>query len=471
MFGYLGHIKRETGRGDHFEGEMRQLMAEKEEWGAERHRLEEEAAASGADEETLGLLGGEIQALRDALAAFHDAAHPVRRKAPRVSDGDVHVPGLGTPSELVGVNQQLLDDFVAALAGRRRSERELEKHRGRELAAAEASHREHAEELLGALDAKNRTIAFLGGEISRLRAVLSGEEATERGALPELVDDDVPELGDAETVQEGNDKSLEAYREAQRRMNQSVRLRDELIAYLAAEVSLLRGAIAGVFDHSKAVSRTASAPSMDYDVPGLGAPLEIAGVNDGLVAALSDGFQSLKNELALQEQAVVMLQGELAEAQESLSGAHEKLSESAAALQRLAEEASARNAELTAAVDQKNRAADQLQERENELAEAAASADRRAVMIEKLGVLIDELRCGITSVFTEEGFQMQPVSGLDEVEEHVPGFGDLRTIREINLELIGTLHEALREKHGVDDPDGPAREPAEPGSEEPPAED
>lgn len=175
MFSYLGRIKRESGRGDHYEGVVEEMIAKEHELGARANHAEAELATmrrvAAERARLIEVMGREIADLREALAQPPGVpARPV----PLVPEIEEHVPGLGSVAAIVQENQAALQRF---------SERQESTASGQ----------------------RDQTLEFLTGELLALREAaeraLAGEVNFEIEG-PEIPADpmDLPRLGDPATI-------------------------------------------------------------------------------------------------------------------------------------------------------------------------------------------------------------------------------------------------------------------------------
>ncbi len=445
MFGYLGHIKREMGRGDHFEKEMHQLMAEKEEW---HQALAEAQGASALLEDhrvMVDVLAGEVDALRRALIAIHGDNSGVRRKAPEVPTLESHVPGLGAVPEVVATNQKLLDDYVQGVAGLRQAMKALEKAQQQqardhqeaidhlkaehevEIASSRRNLGERLEDLeqqirkLGETHQKelkknDHVIAVLGQEILHLRKALealaegrtlSVPKPAENGVLGSV---DVPGLGPLDEALQSTRELMEGA--AGRVAQQAGQARDDHLwaIFLAEEIRAFRDAIVSLFDPEVVTvqeeSQDRDLPDVVQALPEMGFPSEVVEVDLELRRSLTEGFDALQNQIA------------------------EHLSE----MNRLQSLISSRDEEL----NHLNATCSELQE----------STRRQALLLEHLAQLMEELRRGMTAFMAEEELSASAFDFPEELQDHVPGLGDLATIHRINMELLRSLHDSRQEPEG-----------------------
>ena len=153
IFGYLGHIKRETGRGDHLEGAVKEMTA------------------------LVEVMAGEIEGFRRAMIQDGVEEAVIERKQPEGNGITGHIPGLGTVSDLCRADDEVLAQHSrAVIEKQQRSDRIVQ-----ELARS-------IENLRRALTAVFRD----GAEFELVPADAEG---------PEI---DVPGLGDLKTVDEVN---------------------------------------------------------------------------------------------------------------------------------------------------------------------------------------------------------------------------------------------------------------------------
>ncbi|MEZ6194361.1 MAG: glycosyltransferase [Planctomycetota bacterium] len=174
MFAYLGRIKREEGRGDHYEKVVEEMIAKEHALGARANEAEAELATArrvAAERARLvEALGREIADLRAALVGEGEP----RRREPEAPEVSEHVPGLGSVAAI------LREDQLA-----------LERHARRDPAVAVAR--------------RDAMLRFLADELLSLRgavaAVARGESELDLPA-PELPEDglDLPRLGDAAAI-------------------------------------------------------------------------------------------------------------------------------------------------------------------------------------------------------------------------------------------------------------------------------
>ena len=248
MFGYLGHIKREQGRGDHYEGVVKEMIAKEIRMGAEKARAEdkardleaqlrtlrEEVRSRSAElktmddalktmdkelksmdrdlksmdrelkaresrieerERLLETLGLEVEWLREVLLLIEDdepRLPPVHAPIPETS---VHVPGLGPMEEVRSMDEALSRGFLKTLRGLREGRRFLTDH----------------------LAEKDRVVVRLAEMVEEMRraftAILGSEERFDEieGAEEAVRDVDVPVLG---TLGEARRVNLDLAREA-----------------------------------------------------------------------------------------------------------------------------------------------------------------------------------------------------------------------------------------------------------------
>ncbi len=381
MFGYLGHIKRETGRGDHFEGEMRQLMAEKETWAQELSEKDQQIAANKktALEPVLELLSHEVLVLRQLLSLSPEDAAQFTCQAPAIPDTEIDLPGIGTVDDLVTADSGVMKDHV--IASRRLAEN-AQKHE-EHLRALVCEHETHAAELLDALREKSAAISVLAGEIQILRASLLLEDEKKRPPQRQQFEhdmaEDIPGLGPVSAIIKEDDALMAAHLAQLENHRVLIGSQAKMVEFLGDEIQRLRHEMTHLANSGfEPLPECHEAPTLDVAVPGLGTPSEIKVVNDEIVKNLHQGYR----ELAAKGAAT----GEL-------------------------------------------------------LATLKPLTERQTQMIELLGRLIDELRRGITALFVEDSsFERDGVGDLEAIEDHVPGLGDLSTIHRVDLELLDTLH-------------------------------
>ncbi len=202
MFGQIGHIKREAGRGDHYEGETRKLMHEKELWAARRAELEGSLQvlkeAEAHEKQIISVLAAEIENFRRALVAYLRGDLGFTPERSEFADLPEHVPGLGPVSVLVDHDHELLTNY------------------GQELARRRGDRKRWREESEKSLARKDEVIALLGKEVQAFRELLLEIEAAEprferpRPSAPEIPDH-VPELGPIARVLRENHEFMSAH--------------------------------------------------------------------------------------------------------------------------------------------------------------------------------------------------------------------------------------------------------------------
>ncbi|MEE9395104.1 MAG: glycosyltransferase [Planctomycetota bacterium] len=217
MFAYLGELKREQGRGDHFESETKKLIQQQDDWG---HRLDETDGRAIAAERALAgknrlveSLGTEMLDLRRALTEGGDGE---LRRAPEAPQVEEHVPGLGSIAAIIHENQQILEDFHSSLQSDKK------------------------------LKTKNQLIQFLTREIVAFRSLAASlaqgvlDLDLEAPILPEA-DVDLPLLGTPAAISADNNQAMSKLVEAYA----SIPARFEgLINLLGREVGRLGTALA-----------------------------------------------------------------------------------------------------------------------------------------------------------------------------------------------------------------------------------
>jgi glycosyltransferase involved in cell wall biosynthesis len=215
MFSYLGRIKREVGRGDHYEQVVEQMIAKEHELGARANHAEAELETLrrvAADRARLiETMGREVADLREALA-LPPGVEP--RPEPSVPEIGEHVPGLGPVAAIVRENQRALVRFA-----RREEEGEVSR--------------------------RDEIIAYLAGEILSLREgirrSLDGEADFEVAANTAPEDPlDVPRLGDPATISAENTKFLDALREG---LRERLAQENRRLGLLGREIEILRDAL------------------------------------------------------------------------------------------------------------------------------------------------------------------------------------------------------------------------------------
>ncbi len=403
MFGYLGHINREVGRGDHFEKEMRQLMKEKETWAKERVTLEESIATLGKGSgEAFDLICGEVSAFRDLISLPLEDAAQYHYQEPKIDGLEVDFPKIGSAQDLIAGNKGLISNYVKGakerlkeLDGFRESIAKLVEDYDRrlneqgqahqvELEEVSKNHVSHAQELIEALQAKEEIMTLLAQEIEMFREVLLLEEDEVDAQLlssSQSVHDDVhvPGLGSLGEVKQTNRTIVEEFSQSAPDDNQVAEEHLKVITLLAQEIMGFRSAVVKLFDSSEEFQREEPDGSVsDFSVPYLGSLNEVVAINSELMKSLETGFAVLENK----------------------------------------------NSDLV-------------------------------LMIELLGSLIGEMRRGIEAVQEQEDYVPQPIEGLEGTSRHVPGLGDLTTIHRVDTELLLALHEEVaRLRSCVDSPDG-----------------
>lgn len=516
MFGYLGHIKRESGRGDHFEREMRQLMSEKDEWGtslAEKtsalteleNQLKDIKGREETHREMVNNLAAELEAMRAALIAVNHARPMIRTEAPVVDDVKDHIPGMGTISEMVANNQEILDDYGVALramsrasldkvltllseeviafrhlltlgvadaaefertlpriptsavdlpgigrvddlirdnsqamaahsaasqsfldqlADHEKAQEELGRTHEAALEAANMEHEKYCKTLLGSLAEKADAIEALAKEIGLFQTSMTLiHDADPETPLIEEKDPkvkvDIPGFGDLGQLVSDNHDLIRDHVTHLKDLKASEANTADVISFLAHEVLSFRSLVARLFDSKRQFERLSPAlPDAEFSVPGLGELSEIVEVNSELMKGMTENYAHFQAEI-------------------------QKREESAEEIGRESE--GARLTREEAFSSQVAAYEERLSTDSQELGSLRDGLARQSKLVELLGELIDEMRRGITAIFVED-MLFKPLA-LDEsiqVEDHVPGLGDIGTIQQVNHELVEEVHSEVR---------------------------
>lgn len=353
MFGYLGHIKRETGRADHFESATREAIARQHELGRELAECQ-----AGGDGSAMEILAQEIVVMRTMLRAIDDD-QPCKHleELPRSSTEDldgVDVPLLGDLSGAIAENADLM---------RRYAERVGE---------------------------RNAVLALLGGQVVAYRELLGAlsSDADFRFEKPDVpsVDVDVPGLGPPAAIVEDDAAILANFFEGQ------------------------RGRLAAAGERSQALVREIDALRM-----------ALRRGNETLGAAPTDPdaeVERLPADVSIERLVEVN--------QELLSVFYGRIGE--------------------------------LRALRDEVGTMQVSLGAKAVLIESLAGTVEELRAAFAALHDEEPVTPTVAEVYDCPDEHVPGLGDLRTLRDVNRDIIRGAVSLVRQLRGLpaedqDEPD------------------
>ncbi|MCB9832464.1 MAG: glycosyltransferase [Planctomycetes bacterium] len=409
MFGQIGHIKREAGRGDHYEGEMRKLMREKDAWVEERGRLEtrlrEVEERDGHERAIIASLAIEIENFRRALDAYL-SGRPMPALAPAPApDLPEHVPGLGPVSVLVAEDAGVLGEFARVLP-ERRAERER-------LAAAEVEYEAKVARL-------ERELGRIRAGYAELETAFGREHDSHRAAVEVL---------------SGLETELEKERE----------LRGRLEATLASARAEHRSAVADLAE-------------VETEIDHLRGHAERASDLERELEQVREACENCEESQAAEGRRIEALEAEIAALRprsrrgEELAAKLEELrrqqAEASAALERSRRRQTEMEVEL-AELRPRSARTDEVTARAEELADRLARRDR---LIELLAALIEDLRRGIVAVWDPAVTSRPRALPAEVPEEHAPGLGDIATIAEVNARMIRDLHDEVLRLRGASSP-------------------
>ena len=317
MFGYLGHIKRESGRGDHFETLAKELMERERANSVRLARAEGDTKQIEPLKAIVTALGTEIEAFRSLIATSLEGQPKLRKEAPETPDLEQHVPRLGSLADLVHINQELMVNFHKAQlaapakpsapdsaeqdqAAAQIKELQAELAKFEALDAEAASSQLHLDEALAQIEGdravQEQFMRVLGAEIEFLRQLAVADEghlpqADNRSRDAEGLTLHLEGLGSALDIIAENTRILELVGERHDS-------RRAVLETLAAEVLRLAAALGEPSDASTS-RRDETTPIPAVDVPLIGDLRDTVANNSAVIAGSMEAFERARRQEAV----------------------------------------------------------------------------------------------------------------------------------------------------------------------------
>ena len=523
MFGYLGHIKRESGRGDHYEGVVKKMIDEQHEFGRRINELTD--ARSTLDKEAtnkrqlVDVLAREVLDFRRTLEEVDAEKPSLVRELPAPTEVDEHVPGLGSAPSIVEGNQDAMALFVSRLES-------LKTQTRARTAAEEAKEkREEAE--------RRALVELLAGEILTFREAVSridgdkpvyGRRQAERSSL----DVDVAGLGAPSTFLDVDHELLSTFSERIAAWHKRLEEQDLAAERLRGEMAEMRGQLTdtrGELTQAQAEAEKGATvqSGLTTELKDLTARLtasderttEVTAQCEAATAKLEEAEEKIeefellafeaKEERGRYERVVVVLGGmvhtfrrvlekithpspsymdssfglarelrdidiaNLGKVGEAIVRNTDLIEKFIGNVKQLRGEADAARAaqakieqfeeDLEEATTDLEAARAEVKEKSETISSLSAAIEEKDRMIACLGAMVEDMRRALTAIHQDEPSFESAVQTTDGIDAHVPNLGDLATIHATNQKLIEEHVDAVR------------RMRSDEASEEPPAED
>lgn len=470
MFGYLGHIKREAGRGDHYESVVQKMILDQHAFGKEINDLKDKTKDLESElvskRKLVEILGREVADFREAMVLVHQESPRFHRSPPVVVDVPEHVPGLGAVTQFVPINHEMMSKFADAVTTTRATIAELRENlrkRDQKLEESLAKVRERErkidelkvtladctrriDECVASTVERDGKIAEINRQLKdrdqRLTAAAESVEAAERrlseqvarsAQREKILEETAAKLKEREAMVE---ELSRARADVERRLVTTSELLQEGTSGSRETIEKLSAELASAKEEAKTLSEelekqtTIATEAKSKDKFRERLVLALAGLLDTLRKAMlkvgdaDPTFYDTTSGLAKDLRDVDLPNlGKLGEANRRISVAIKNYMETIKKLKKTAAQAT---------------------ESEQRLGEATSALAVKDILIRRLAEGIEMMRRALTLVFQAEPTFDLAATELEKVGEHVPGLGDLETIRQTNIQLIQTYLNELQ---------------------------
>lgn len=386
MFGYLGHIKRETGRGNHYEGVVNELIDDQNKNGQRlaevQSELDQIQSSTSESELFIDALTEEISELRRALHAVHSKQQLQPLSTPEsLPETSRHLIGLGSLRTVVEENRRIIADYFSVLNDQRKNKSETQETSQRvidDLNAVEDQLAETTDEL------ENQKAVVL-----KLRGTLRREKERSRERLNQEVNQVELYSQDLKNLQNKMDGMVSA--DDLETLN--IRATEAEAANGLTQRALL--ATGGMVDSLRKVLLKIRDRRPEWRDSSFGLSKDVADIVVQDLGPLSEAIDRNKDLI------------------ESFFGAVRELHD-------------------------RGEAVEETDKIRHEL-------EQSTVLVNELAGMVEYLRLALVAVFADEPNVATERAPMPDVGAHIPGLGDLATTHSVNDDLIARYLDRIRE--------------------------
>ena len=280
----------------------------------------------------------------------------------------------------------------------------------------------------------------------------------ERVDADDLGDVDVPLLGPLGGALAENSALMRRYADR-------VAERNAVLALLGRQMVAYRDLLTALSRDLEFRMAEPEIPDTDVDVPGLGTPAAIVADDEAILTGFFEGQRGRLDAAAERSHALLR---EIDALRLALQRGNEMLGAARAApddeVERLP---GAVSIERLVEIDQKLLSVfydriGELRGLRDEVGTMQVSLAAKSVLIERLAGAIEELRVALSVLHDEAPVMPEMAEVYDCPDEHVPGLGDLRTLRNVNVDIVRGAIALVRELRGLP-VEGPREESSDHG--------